>query len=172
MKVIKYYITQPNATLLFFYKLVVFLNAILLFGEVLSYNDIKDWTPMNLKIWTFTNLVFVAIFLLLDFDSQRKNLQHPIFKWIVFFLIINCIWGYFTVIFGGQYAENGDYQFRQNMVAILNVFCLFILIYHESVFEFARRCILWLSLFCAVMNIYDFTSVSYTHLTLPTTPYV
>jgi len=151
-----YYVPKPNPSLIFFYKLIVFLNAILLFGNVLNYNDRKSWTIMDLKYWTFVNLGLVAILILLDFKNQLKNLQRPIFKWVAFFLAVNCIWGFFSIVVYGNYPVKGADQFNQNMVAILNVFCLFIFIYPESVYEFARKCVLLLGIFGVGMNIYDF----------------
>lgn len=156
MNAVNYHINQPNPYLIFFYKVIVLFNGILLFGEVLNYNDIKDWTEMDIKYWTFINLGFVGILVLLDFKNQLNNLQRPIFKWVALFLVVNCVWAYFTVVMFGNYPEKGADQFNQNMVAILNIFSLFIFIYHSSVFEYARKCVLWLGIFAVGMNVYDF----------------
>jgi len=137
-------------------QLIVIGLTLLFFSEILSYADIKEMTPLNIKHFGFINLILAGFVLCFDTVNRVDNLNRPIFIWMLVFALMNIIWGIASIGLWGLHPEKGMEQFKANILAITYLFTFMVLVYEPASFKVARKAMVGVILFSVVVNIADF----------------
>ncbi len=152
--------TRGLKPIILFNHFLAVLVVLLFFSESASYLYHIKVMPISMTNWAFVLLANALLLLVLSENLLKTCFSRPIFKWLLAFLIVNCIWAWYPAAVAGNFQQQTIDQFNRCLLLVIYMFSFGIIFSRESAFVIARQTAFLVTIITVGINIFDFISLN------------